>query len=754
MKTGLRRTCLQTALLFFIHFSCVKTLNLHLGIPTSETNENSDCQSQFCKLLQTLEGHNSAFTYLHYNFKETGLLDDKETNLESSILLNFVRKHHFLLHKHFKNSYFAQLVVNENKNDTYLQKYRWSFFGHRLSHCKVYFHLDIDGFAGLWSTRVEFNLADILLLLEFQWTETDLLVYSLEMAPYLTAAPPLPEFFGFPKLIPLRILDFQQVTLLYHSRGMDGSLEELDAVQSSKLVSSFLKTNNLHSFQNLWYKLHSDMWGYRIWFQNPYTFRKWMIWTPNVVPEKACNHFYNTRREVEFQECSIILLRKYLNFTIMQGRPRLKLKLNFNIGTGLFCDFGKEKRPGWSCLGSATHSFHTGFIVFHRDIFELEVSGRLDGILKPFGRHVAVLILLSGFCLALFYSAIERNVKTVLANLVKLMLLFVDQGSSFKYKDFVGIMLWASWALVWLTISQIYRGDLFLSLTYKYEPAVPTDLDGLLASKVKLLTFDRTCTKKHSENSLVFCVKDVMLPQVLDAFSQNPKGYGYAKYVEFGNRLQTISNSNILNFLFGNSTKNLGQESKNSQIFGIVERSDMLVPLAEGLKIYTNFWASEFQKLSVFGGTLFVGTQEIYLTTLFEKYLGKLEQSGIPSMIHGKNKKMQLKSHLSILYRNVGGSKKSLEDLRRTELELGRRYIFCLEDCSSRAEGFKLNFKVIESEVFVIIFRYWLICLGVALIFLFIELNTENFYYRAGSFYCSLLSKVQSLASIIREFFL
>lgn len=462
--------------------------------------------------------------------------------------------------------------------------------------------------------------------------------------------------------------------------------------------------------------------GVNLVFKN----KHWMLSTPNIDPQRACDPFFNTVNSIMlFQVCSIILLQKKLNFTLVQGATTLPS----NVNTGIICHYRVLLQYDVHCLSHVPRTDHYGFIIIHKDARHQETQTRITGILFPFGIYVTVLLFLSSLSIAGAISGVELgtwNAKHAIRLWSQISKLLLDQSSKMVFKKeshVVVITLWGIWAAVWLTVSQIYRGEIFTSLSFKFNPEVPTDIKNLLEdkNKVHLASFENTCTDQNG--NLLFCVTDLILPNTLAALSHQGQKEKYDLYESFGKLVYRLGFDAIELLLFCNNGLGLSKivnQTTSQKLFleadkfGIVERTHSLELFSEDFLSYSDFWVSKLNPIPMFKWHGFILVWGKRHAEVLDRFLAKLETGGFPTRIREWGEAVTMSIYMSFHYpkRRLMGQ----GEAAKMKAEVRRKYLFCLEGCSSRNEKVKIRFSTISKDVYFAILRYWLGCLSVGLL--------------------------------------
>lgn len=461
----------------FIIFVCHGN-NLAYPFPSRHQTQSqslllSNQQSEFANLKKILEKAECTFTYFHHVFKGLNVFESgssKFPGTHHSTILNLNRHYLTTLKNHFP--IFTQLTSNKDFNTTFITRPRFSFFKLGLSPCKIHMTLDLTPLVGLWSTRVESYSASFLLLLSFPWSPVDFSIHQNILIPELSTMPGIPLNIGFPRLIIFKVTQFQKLNLLYHSRGFMETEWGLRILSKAAFPERLLKDsanmeNPLPKIYSLWISLHQDMWGTPIGFGNPTGPQNRIVADPSIKnPAEACDPFFNTGSEMWSQLCSILLLQKSLNFSLVRETTGRIV----NVYTAVTFQTGMME-PSWRCLAHVPKINSNGFVVIHKDARTQEIHSQIKGLVRPFKPSLLAAFLGFGIASAIIFAQGDNkpNGKTgILKNWIHLTALLIYQSVNMKWNrgpHCILIFLYGTWAFGILTISEMYRGELFTSLS-------------------------------------------------------------------------------------------------------------------------------------------------------------------------------------------------------------------------------------------------------------------------------------------------
>lgn len=405
----------------------------------------------------------------------------------------------------------------------------------------------------------------------------------------------------------------------------------------------------------------------------------------------------------------------------------------------------------------------TSFVVVYRQLTTV-LRHRMSNMLQPVTGPVCSLMVLASTQLAAVFAfsvfakweewSMKRFLRIFRKVWVSLNSLLVDQSATdIKTQNLSHMVPWLLWSSLALTVSQIYRGELFSILSQPEPLNLPRNLKALVDTKMT-----------------VFC---------LDAFYKVQGNFGVTQGSFIVDLVRTLKPTRgeeekaLLDLLLGNihSSSNLsfaeflGSYWKRSRIPGDNDSGSKVIPnqfvfmgrevstrrMKNLLTEFTKSWISEIIPALDYHERMTPAFSKNYVNHLFRTGMAGFTESGIQGLWQNYGDWIDYGFTHFDAFRSLKNLNKTWFSFRERLAAILNRDRFELHDfncwtekCGSHTEKIRDTFSKIPREVFDVVFRYWGICVGAVVLVLAWETRMRLKTFLVSKVYLKTVSKWKS----------
>lgn len=569
--------------------------------------------------------------------------------------------------------------------------------GKKFRHCNVHLVTDQTFELGYWPKSPEAKLVDVLLLLS-----------ASDRRHQVSFPLPPDDFKRIPNshLVILTVFDFRSVSIISLPCG------------EQKTFHNFRLTLEPSFQEEALTKLR------KLWLSHQNNFHRAKFWINKPRKSNKCGYFETANASFSKDVCNLKLLQSKLNFTLyLTGNNGSFFAKRIMLGPHNLQE-NRNKGNQWLPHGLQIKSY--GFMV----VMDKSQIRCLGNPLSPFDIPTWILTYVSVWSVAFLIFISQENgtdgmLSTCFAYKIYILLLLVDQPSRIRptgsgsWKQFMQILLWSTWALTCLVISQIYRGDIFSNLTSMHEPKLPDSLDGVLeyfpGVQIGTLEFCTGIGRKPvscamltlSENMKAYSKPETM-PRNYMALKESMRWIPFREDRKWAKiQLSLVERKSVKARSWNKTWGRMGLYKLPA--FVLMEPVHELRVFSQSLE-NTQHWASKVRSFQSLDRRNLWIIQGRYFHLVLGTYLKRLHEAGYGTRLEGQERQFKLRLGLRNALK-IGNDETS--GLGTTNLG---KYGNCQDGCSKERNVLRDSVSYVSSSVYQGIYIYYKVTVALALI--------------------------------------
>lgn len=432
------------------------------------------------------------------------------------------------------------------------------------------------------------------------------------------------------KFIILHIENFTQVKMV--SFGQD------------KIRSVSLNEVSTTNIRVTWLRLHSNLLS-SVLSNFPGNISDFSV---DSDPNKVCQLYSGKKVEIHGKICVLLTLSRLLNFSLEYNEQDLNLPSEGVQGILRMFQMPSKhnanlaKKFGWSWLPYGIRDDLFWFILVFRNWHEAQVATKVNGMLKPFGGWIWLLLTLTSVFTAVLYTIAQRdpvNFWLFSRTWFKLISLLLEQGSSIGSCTFPILVILSLWNLSALNLTQIYKGVMFSSLSSGQPGHVPENLRDLLAAEDLPLGTIVMCPSPSGNRSHpeVSCLKDVIIPELVQLHDSDSSSLEKLRKKLLWFQTNSWELFSYIAIANGSASVNRDGWMQNFQLperFALLEPDfsmNYLTSYFQSAPKSKSIWISKPKPLPIFKTRLFWTSFGNWFGTVFQRSIGRLYENGMYS---------------------------------------------------------------------------------------------------------------------------